>query len=48
MDSGLVIEVTFKALRDGAGAQEAVPLVDVTTRVADKLAQSLAQNQTTV
>jgi histidyl-tRNA synthetase len=30
-------EVTLKALRDGAGAQEAVPLADVTARVAAKL-----------
>jgi len=33
-------EVTLKALRDGAGAQEAVPLTDVTARVQAKLAQS--------
>jgi len=32
-------EVTLKALRDGAGAQEAVPLTDVTARVQAKLAQ---------
>ena len=31
-------EVTLKALRDGAGAQEAVPLTDVTARVQAKLA----------
>ncbi|HQR85834.1 MAG TPA: histidine--tRNA ligase [Limnohabitans sp.] len=30
-------EVTLKALRDGAGAQEAVPLADVTARVAAKM-----------
>jgi len=35
-------EVTLKALRDGAGAQEAVPLTDVTARVQAKLAQSPA------
>jgi histidyl-tRNA synthetase len=35
-------EVTLKALRDGAGAQEAVPLIDVTARVQAKLAQSPA------
>jgi len=35
-------EVTLKALRDGAGAQEAVPLTDVTARVQAKLAQSSA------
>ena len=35
-------EVTLKALRDGAGAQEAVPLADVTARVQAKLAQSPA------
>jgi histidyl-tRNA synthetase len=35
-------EVTLKALRDGAGAQEAVPLTDVTSRVAAKLAQGAA------
>jgi histidyl-tRNA synthetase len=39
-------EVTLKALRDGAGAQEAVPLADVPTRVAAKLAQAVAQSQT--
>jgi len=33
-------EVTLKALRDGAGAQEAVPLTDVTVRVQAKLAPS--------
>ncbi|MEY4439678.1 MAG: Histidine--tRNA ligase [Pseudomonadota bacterium] len=33
-------EVTLKALRDGVGAQEAVPLADVTARVQAKLAQS--------
>ena len=33
-------EVTLKALRDGAGAQEAVPLTDVTACVHAKLAQS--------
>jgi histidyl-tRNA synthetase len=33
-------EVTLKALRDGVGAQEAVPLADVTARVQTKLAQS--------
>ncbi len=35
-------EVTLKALRDGVGAQEAVPLADVTARVQAKLAQSPA------
>ncbi len=40
-------EVTLKSLRDGAGAQEAVPLADVTVRVATKLAQGLAQSQPT-
>ena len=39
-------EVTLKALRDGAGAQEAVPLAEVTTRVAAKLAQGVAPSQT--
>jgi histidyl-tRNA synthetase len=39
-------DVTLKALRDGAGAQEAVPLADVTDRVAAKLAQAVAQPQT--
>jgi histidyl-tRNA synthetase len=39
-------EVTLKSLRDGAGAQEAVPLADVTARVAAKLAQAVAQPQT--
>jgi histidyl-tRNA synthetase len=29
-------EVTLKALRDGAGAQEAVPLTDVTARLASQ------------
>ena len=38
-------EVTLKSLRDGAGAQEAVPLADVTARVAAKLAQAVAQSQ---
>ncbi len=41
-------EVTLKALRDGAGAQEAVPLVEVATRVAAKLLQGVAQFQTAV
>ena len=31
-------EVTLKSLRDGAGAQEAVPLADVSSSVAKKLA----------
>ena len=35
-------EVTLKALRDGAGAQEAVPLEEVTARVATKLLQGVA------
>jgi histidyl-tRNA synthetase len=35
-------EVTLKALRDGAGAQEAVPLDEVTARVAAKLLQGVA------
>ena len=39
-------EVTLKSLRDGAGAQEPVPLADVTVRVAEKLAQSTTQPQT--
>jgi histidyl-tRNA synthetase len=39
-------EVTLKALRDGAGAQEALPLAEVSTRVATKLAQAVAQPQT--
>jgi hypothetical protein len=41
-------EVTLKSLRDGAGAQEAVPLADVTARVAAKLAQAVAKPQTVV
>ncbi len=36
-------EVTLKALRDGVGEQEAVPLTDVTARVQAKLAQSPAE-----
>jgi len=36
-------EVTLKFLRDGAGAQEPVPLSDVTTRVAAKLSQGASQ-----
>ncbi len=36
-------EVTLKALRDGAGVQEAVALADVTARVQAKLAQSPAE-----
>ena len=39
-------EVTLKSLRDGAGAQEAVPLADVCVCVAAKLAQGVAQPQT--
>ncbi|WP_353132344.1 histidine--tRNA ligase [Limnohabitans sp.] len=35
-------EVTLKSLRDGAGAQEAVPLADVAARVATKLAQGVS------
>jgi histidyl-tRNA synthetase len=38
-------EVTLKSLRDGAGAQEPVPLSDVTTRVAAKLSQGASQPQ---
>ncbi len=38
-------EVTLKSLRDGAGAQEAVPLADVPTRVAAKLSQGASQPQ---
>ena len=38
-------EVTLKFLRDGAGAQEPVPLSDVTTRVAAKLSQGASQPQ---
>jgi histidyl-tRNA synthetase len=38
-------EVTLKSLRDGAGAQEALPLADVTARLTAKLAQGLAQHQ---
>ena len=38
-------EVTLKALRDGAGAQEAVLLADVPARVAAKLAQGVVQPQ---
>ena len=38
-------EVTLKSLRDGAGAQETVPLADVTARLVTKLAQGLAQPQ---
>jgi histidyl-tRNA synthetase len=34
-------EVTLKSLRDGAGAQEAVPLADLAARVATKLAQGV-------
>jgi histidyl-tRNA synthetase len=34
-------EVTLKSLRDGAGAQEAVPLDDVAARVVNKLAQGV-------
>jgi histidyl-tRNA synthetase len=34
-------EVTLKSLRDGAGAQEAVPLDDVAARVVTKLAQGV-------
>ncbi len=36
-------EVTLKALRDGVGEQEAVPLTDVTARVQAKLAPSPAE-----
>jgi histidyl-tRNA synthetase len=39
-------ELTLKSLRDGAGAQEAVPLADVNARVAFKLAQAVAHSQT--
>ncbi len=38
-------EVTLKSLRDGAGAQEAVPLADVTARVAAKLALGVVSSQ---
>jgi histidyl-tRNA synthetase len=38
-------EVTLKSLRDGAGAQEALPLADVTVRLAIKLSEGLAQPQ---
>jgi histidyl-tRNA synthetase len=39
-------EVTLKALRDGAGAQEGVPLSNVTSRVAEKLRDSAPATQT--
>jgi histidyl-tRNA synthetase len=39
-------EVTLKSLRDGAGAQEALPLTEVTARMIAKLALGLAQTQT--
>jgi histidyl-tRNA synthetase len=39
-------EVTLKFLRDGAGAQEALPLAEVPTRLSVKLAQAGAQPQT--
>ena len=38
-------EVTLKALRDGAGAQEALPLAEAAPRVAAKLWPSLAHSQ---
>jgi histidyl-tRNA synthetase len=38
-------EVTLKALRDGAGAQEAVALTHLPESVAVKLAQASAQSQ---
>ena len=38
-------EVTLKALRDGAGAQEAVPLAEASARLAAKLAQGVAPPQ---
>ena len=38
-------EVTLKALRDGVGAQEALPLAQVSSRVAAKLAQRVASSQ---
>ena len=41
-------EVTLKALRDGAGAQEAVPLAKASSRVADKLAQLIDPSQASV
>ena len=39
-------EVTLKALRDGAGAQQPIPLSEVSARVAEQLAQSLNPPQT--
>jgi histidyl-tRNA synthetase len=38
-------EVTLKALRDGMGAQEALPLAEASSRVAAKLAQLAAPSQ---
>ena len=38
-------EVTLKALRDGAGAQEAVSLAEASARLAAKLAQGVTQPQ---
>ena len=38
-------EVTLKSLRDGGGAQEALPLADVTVRVAAKLALGVVSSQ---
>ncbi len=39
-------EVTLKALRDGAGAQQPIPLSEVSARVAEQLAQSFNPPQT--
>ena len=39
-------EVTLKSLRDGAGAQEALPLSDAAARVALQLAHLKAQPST--
>ena len=41
-------EVTLKALRDGVGAQEALPLAEVSSWVAGKLAQLIDPSQASV